>query len=136
MLTNRGPLCGCPVLHKLEPFLPPYKNVLPPHPYAATRMNLQGNHAIGEFGCRVRIIHNLYTIETSYDMIAFDRHFEVIPLAGLQCLLSFLRGHYHPAAAATFIKPASMLAGARVHLHLHSFNVRTVLGVDAGNPCV
>src|SRR6266478_8225395 len=29
-----------------------------------------------------------------------------------------------------------MLAGARVHLHLHSFNVRTVLWVDAGNSCV
>jgi len=42
-----------------------------------------------------------------------------------------LRGHRHPTAASAFIQPASVLAHARVHLRLHSFNIRTVFRIDA-----
>jgi hypothetical protein len=45
-------------------------DVLPPHPHSTAGVNLQANHAIGEFGRRVIVIRNLYAVEFTYDMTA------------------------------------------------------------------
>ncbi len=61
---------------------------LPPHLHATAGVNLQANHAIGEFRSRVCIICNLQAVEMSDNVIASHRRLEITPLARLQCPLS------------------------------------------------
>src|SRR5207248_6204632 len=46
------------------------EDILPPHPHAAAGVNLQANHAIGEFRRVVRKVHDLHPIELRHDVIA------------------------------------------------------------------
>src|SRR6266850_8445122 len=107
------------------------KNILPPHLHASAGMNLQTNYALGEFRRRVAKLHDLHAVELRHNVIALRGYFEVVPLTRLQCPLAFCCGHRYPTAASAFIQPASVLAHARVHLRLHSFNIRTVFRIDA-----
>src|SRR5438093_12777481 len=86
------------------------KNVLPPHPHAAAGVNLQANHAIGEFRRVVDEVHDLHAIELRHDVISLHGYFEVVPFARFQRLLAFRRGHLHPAAPTAFVESAGMLA--------------------------
>jgi len=104
---------------------------LPPHLHATAGVNLQANHAIGEFRSWVCIICNLQAVEMSDNVIASHRRLEITPLARLQCPLSLLRWNRHPAAPAAFIESAGMLFEVRVYFHLHPLDIRTPLRVDA-----
>src|SRR6266849_4038418 len=115
------------------PLLLPDVNVLPSHLHAAASVDLQTNHAIGEFRRGVIVIRNLKAIQMNYDVIAANRGLKVIPLAWLQRPLALGRRHDHPASASAFVKSAGVFAYAGIDLHLHPLDVRTVLRVDAGN---
>src|SRR3981189_1801876 len=107
----------------------PNENVLPPHLHASTGVNLQANHAIGEFRRRIRKVHDLHAIELRHDVVALYGHFEVIPLAGLQCPLTFHCRHRPPTPASAFIQSTRMLANVWVHLYLHPLNVRAMFRI-------
>src|SRR6267143_1990064 len=81
------------------------KNILPPHLHASAGMNLQTNHALGEFRRRVAKLHDLHAVELRHNVIALRGYFEVVPLTRLQCPLAFCCGHRHPTAASAFIQP-------------------------------
>src|SRR6266851_6746967 len=94
-------------------------NVLPSHLNAAASVNLQADHAVGEFRRGVIVIRNLNAIQMNYDVIAAEPrpqgHSTRLALAPAP-----LRGrHDHPASASTLVKPAGVFAYAGIHLHLH-----------------
>src|SRR5467141_4042982 len=100
----------------------PNENVLPPHLHASAGMNLQANHAIGEFRRRVRKVHDLHAVELRHDVSALHGRFEVIPLAGLQRPLTFqpvrlspLKRETHPVCGGAFATTADTtnIAAAR-----------------------
>src|SRR5436309_7764541 len=111
-------------------------DVLPSHLHTAAGVNLEGNDAIVKFRRGIPVVRDLNSVQMDYDVITRDRGLKIIPFARLERPLTLGRGHCNPAASATFIQPAGVFADARIHLHLHPFDIRAVLRIGASNPRV
>src|SRR5213080_2670889 len=110
-------------------------NVLPPDSYAAARVDLQGDHAVGELRRGISVIDDPDAVQMSHDVFSADRYLEIVPLAdGLEGVLAFRRRLDHPAAPAALIQPAGVVADIGVNFDLHAFDVRSMTGIEADDP--
>ena len=65
-------------------------------------------------------------------MVPVDRYLKVVPLAdGLERPLAFRSRLDYPSPPAALIQAAGMIADIGINLHLHAFDVRAVLRIDA-----